>query len=32
MSLAVVADPVPIRVDPDGAVRVGDSHVLLVRS
>lgn len=29
MTLAVVADPTPIRVDPDGAVRVGDTRVLL---
>lgn len=29
MALAVVADPTPIRVDADGAVRVGDTRVLL---
>jgi len=29
MTLAVIADPTPIRVDTDGAVRVGDTRILL---
>jgi uncharacterized protein (DUF433 family) len=27
MSLALIADPAPLRTDPDGAVRVGDTRV-----
>ncbi len=29
MTLAIVADPAPLRVDPDGVVRVGETRVTL---
>jgi uncharacterized protein (DUF433 family) len=29
MALAISSDPVPLRVEPDGTIRVGDSRVVL---